>query len=159
MAADPFYDETWAAWLRSLRRAVGEIDFADLLFRRSEWFLHLKRRTTRDPDATVPYPLLFGEAEGRIAWANRGKDPLYLFAALQRQLGYPEVPRPPRLDRRPELPPAVETRLRKMEKRIQFLESEQQGGLDLAKLAARDPAATPRFSDDPGLPPGFTPPD
>ncbi|MCA9048037.1 MAG: hypothetical protein KDA89_04880, partial [Planctomycetaceae bacterium] len=35
---------------------------------------------------------LFGDPEGRIARANIGRDPLYFFAALQRQLGYPEVP-------------------------------------------------------------------
>ena len=35
-------------------------------------------------------PPLFAEKEGKIAKANRGRDPL-LFAALQRQLGYPEV--------------------------------------------------------------------
>ena len=38
-------------------------------------------------------PPLFGEKEGKIAKASRGRDPLFLFAALQRQLGYPEVPR------------------------------------------------------------------
>ena len=43
-------------------------------------------------------PILFGEKEGKIARANRGRDPLYLFSALQRQLGYPEVPRPRRPD-------------------------------------------------------------
>ena len=44
------------------------------------------------------FPTLFGEKEGKIARANRGRDPLYLFSALQRQLGYPEVPRPRRPD-------------------------------------------------------------
>ena len=154
-AEDPFYDDSWRAWLKIVRRVVGEIDFADLLYRRSGWFLTLKRRTTGDPDATVPFELLFGEAEGRIAWANRGKDPLYLFAALQRQLGYPEVPKPPRKDLSPDVPPAVEARLHKLEQRIRFLEAEAKGGLDLAKLAAK-PAA-PRFTDEPGLPPGFGP--
>ena len=45
------------------------------------------------PGYTPPLPPLFGEKEGKIARASRGRDPLYLFAALQRQLGYPEVPR------------------------------------------------------------------
>ena len=104
--------------------------------------------TLKDPAASVPFDLLFGAAEGRIAWANRGRDPRYLFGALQRQLGYPEVPRPPKRDAKPELPPAVEARLRKLEKRLQFLESEQKGGIDLAELAAR-PGASPRL-DEPG---------
>ena len=156
IAADPFYDEPWRAWLGTVRRVIGEMEFAELLYRRSEWFLTLKRRTRDDPDATVPYELLFGEAEGRIAWANRGKDPLYLFSALQRQLGYPEVPRPPRKDLVPEVPPAVEARLHKLEKRIQFLEAETRGGLDLTELAVKPVA--PAFTDEPGLPPGYRPP-
>ena len=44
-----------------------------------------RRRTVAPPEK----PMLFGEKEGKIAWANRKKDPLYLFAALQRHLGYP----------------------------------------------------------------------
>ena len=47
----------------------------------------------RNPTYEPPVPPLFGEKEGKIAKASRGRDPLYLFAALQRQLGYPEVPR------------------------------------------------------------------
>ena len=46
------------------------------------------------PTSCPSIPTLFGEKEGKIARANRGRDPLYLFSALQRQLGYPEVPRP-----------------------------------------------------------------
>ena len=46
-----------------------------------------------NPAFEPPLPPLFGEKEGKIAKASRGRDPLYLFAALQRQLGYPEVPR------------------------------------------------------------------
>ena len=65
----------------------------------------LTEQRRQNPDYQLPVPALFGEKEGKIAKANRGRDPLYLFAALQRQLGYPEVPRPrPRPDRaaRPE---------------------------------------------------------
>ena len=43
------------------------------------------------PEWEPPHEPLFGEKEGKIAKASRGRDPLYLFAALQRQLGYPEV--------------------------------------------------------------------
>ena len=50
--------------------------------------LSRKRRATRDK------PVLFGEKEGKIALANRRKDPLFLFSALARHLGYPSVPRP-----------------------------------------------------------------
>jgi len=40
-------------------------------------------------------PVLFGEKEGRIALANRKRNPLFLFSALQRQLGYPDTTQPP----------------------------------------------------------------
>ena len=156
VAADPFYDETWAGWIRTLRRAVGEVEFAELLYRRSGWFLEMKRRAQGDREATVPFDLLFGEAEGRIAWANRGKDPLYLFAALQRQLGYPEVPRPPRTARVSEIPPAVQAQLHKLERRLQFLEAEQKGGLDLDALAARPGRPLP-WEAPGGFPPAETP--
>ena len=158
MAADPFFDDPWRNWLGTVRRVVGEVDLADLVYRRSEWFLTLKKRA-RGEDATVPVDLLFGEAEGRIAHANLGRDPLHLFAALQRQLGYPEVPRQAVSERKAEIPPAVEARLHKLEKRIQFLEAEGKGGLDLSQLAVKagktDP---PRFTDEPGLPGGLRPP-
>ena len=92
MAADPFYDADWRAFLDDLRRQVGLVDFADILFLRSDMYVQERRR--QEPDYEPPVPPLFGEKEGKIARANRGRDPLYLFAALQRQLNYPEVPRP-----------------------------------------------------------------
>ena len=70
------------------RRQVGLIDIADLIYVRSEQYLLDCRRQGRDePDK----PMLFGQKEGRIAMANRRKDPLLLFAALHRQLGYPAI--------------------------------------------------------------------
>jgi hypothetical protein len=77
---------------------------------------------------------LFGEKEGKIAKANRGHDPLYLFAALQRQLGYPEVPRPkPRDDLAAKLT-ALQTKLREMEMRLKLVESEVRGQVDLGQF-------------------------
>src|SRR5439155_3954882 len=92
IAADPFYDEAWRPYLDMVRRQVGVYDFADLVYVRSELYVSVQRK--EDPNYQQPVPPLFGEKEGKIARANRGKDPLFLFAALQRQLGYPEVPRP-----------------------------------------------------------------
>ena len=67
-------------------------------------------RRRLNPDFIPKFPILFGEKEGKIARANRGRDPMYLFAALQRQLGYPEVPRPRR-------PDELEARVRSSNKR------------------------------------------
>ena len=132
MAGDPFYDSEWRAYLELVRRQVGAVDFADLLYLRSELYVAEQRR--QDPDYQPPCPALFGEKEGKIAKANRGHDPLYLFAALQRQLGYPEVPRlRPRDDLSAKLA-ALQSRLREMEMRLKLVESELRGQVDLSQF-------------------------
>ena len=78
--------------------------------------------------------LLFGEKEGRIAWANRGKDPLYLFAALQRQLGYPVVPKPKRQQPQAESPALMTRRIDRLELRVKLLEEEAKDGIDLSQF-------------------------
>ena len=77
---------------------------------------------------------LFGEKEGRIALASRRKDPLLLFSALQRQLGYPKVPMPEPPDSTIELVPQLARRMERIESRVKFLEDEQKGGIDLTKF-------------------------
>ena len=83
-------------------------------------------------------PLLFGEKEGKIAWANRQKDPMYLFAALQRHLGYPFAPRLKRPDETREQIPLILRRLERLELRIKLLEEESREGLDITKFYAKD---------------------
>lgn len=142
MAVDPLYDDVWRDWIRKVRLRLGEKEFADLIYYRSEWYVEEKRRHGR-PDYQPSAAILFGRQEGRIAKANRGKDPLYLFAALQRQLGYPAVPRV-----RPatplQLPPQLELRLQRIEKRLQLIEGESAGKLDLSEFYANPP----KFADD-----------
>jgi hypothetical protein len=82
-------------------------------------------------------PPLFGEKEGKIARASRGRDPLYLFAALQRQLGYPEVPRPRAPDDVSARLEALRARVRDLEKRLHLLESEVRGQVDLVQLLGK----------------------
>src|SRR5207237_2403526 len=112
------------------RRQVGMVDFADLVYLRSEFYLTEQRRVKEDYQ--LPVPALFGEKEGKIAKANRGRDPLYLFAALQRQLNYPEVPRPrPRDDVAARLE-ALQLKVRELELRLKLIESETRGQVDLS---------------------------
>jgi hypothetical protein len=143
MAADPFYDENWSHYISTLRSRLGDVDFADLIFVRSAWFVAERRR--RDPDFQPKFPVLFGEKEGKIARANRGRDPLYLFSALQRQLGYPEVPRPKRPDEAEARIVLLEQRVNQLENRIKQLESEGGRELDLSQFAVKpeDTAGTP----------------
>jgi len=142
IAADPIFDDEWRDWILKARTQLGSVEFADLIFFRSEAYVDERRRTA-GPDYMPTTRLLFGRQEGRIARANRGKDPLYLFAALQRQLGYPSVPRA-KSARELQLPPLLEQRLQRLEKRLQLLESESQGKLDLSEFYANPP----QFSDD-----------
>jgi hypothetical protein len=132
VAADPFYDADWREYVGLVRRQVGVVDFGDLVYLRSELYVREQRR--QDPAYEPPVPALFGEKEGRIARANRSRDPLYLFAALQRQLGYPEVPRPrPRDDVGAKLE-TLQAKLREMEMRLKLLESELRGQVDLSQF-------------------------
>ena len=89
--------------------------------------------------------MLFGEKEGKIAWANRQKDPMYLFAALQRHLGYPTAPRPKRPDEAREQIPLILRRLERLEVRIKLLEEESGEGIDITRFYAQDgkPPAVP----------------
>lgn len=146
MAEDPLYDDNWRNWILKTRLRLGTTEFADMIYYRSEYFVQERRRTTGRSDYEPSAPILFGSQEGRIAKANRGKDPLYLFAALQRQLGYPSVPRSKRADEEEQLPPALEQRFVRLEKRIQLLESETKGKLDLSEFYAKPPP----FKDEPG---------
>jgi hypothetical protein len=132
MGADPYYDETWREFLDLTRRQVGLVDFADIVYLRSELYVQEQRR--QQPDYRPPVPPLFGEKEGKIARANRGRDPLYLFAALHRQLDYPEVPRPrPRDDVGVKLE-ALQVKLRDMEMRLKLVEAELRGQIDLSQF-------------------------
>ena len=89
------------------------------------------------PDARPEYPILFGEREGKIAFANRRKEPLYLFAAMQRHLGYPPVPKREIVDQTLELIPQMQRRLERLEARMKFMEEEQRQGIDITKFFGR----------------------
>lgn len=149
MQADPMYDEQWSKWLHGLRLQLGAVEFPDLIYFSSEQYPIDQRRQTRDPDFQTKWPLLFGAKEGRIAWANRGKDPLYLFAALQRQLGYPMVPQAKRSTHDDQLSPAaIHAKLVLLEKRLAVLDSEFKGQLKLDEYTVK-PSPDGGFPDDP----------
>jgi hypothetical protein len=144
VAADPMYDPTWSEWIKRMRLKLGTVDFGDLIWFHSEqWVIDCKRHNGETP-VEATHPLLFGAKEGRIAAANRGRDPLHMFAALQRHLGYPTVPRS-RTATGPEKRIALlEQRSRELEKRLQLLEAEAKGQMDLSQFYVK----TPQFTDD-----------
>ena len=79
----PHYNEDWRDYDPPLQTRLGDVDFADLIFVRSLPTSSLERRR-RDPGlhAQVPHPLR-RPRKGKIARCNRGRDPMYLFSALQ----------------------------------------------------------------------------
>ena len=147
MAGDPVFNDDWRTWILRLPGLLGTTDFATLLYRRSQHRVDEHRRRTRNPDYHASYPVLFDVQEGRIAKANIGKDPLYMFAALQRQLGYPRVPRPAPPRTTPLFEPAIEMRFQRLESRVQLLEAEQKGGLDLTQFM-KEPPNFEKFDED-----------
>jgi hypothetical protein len=159
VARDPTFDHSWRDWIQKVRRQIGMVDIADLIYVHSEHYW--QRQGSRPADrtsfsgeaeqsapeavagdgATGDAVVLFGEREGRIALANRRKDPLFLFSSLQRQLGYPAVPRPKPADKEQALLPQLARRLEQMEMRLKILEEEQRGGLDLSQFYERPPGS------------------
>ncbi len=135
VSGDPSYPPEWRAWILGIRHQVGIIDIADLIYVQSE---HAAKRGGASANP------LFGDQEGRIALANRKKDPLYLFNSLHRQLGYPEPPRTHRATKDDNPIPAMARRMEQLEKRVKLLEEEQRGGFDLSKFYEKPPAA-PEF--------------
>ena len=134
MAEDPVFNAPWRKWIQVVRQQAGIIELADMVYVRSELY-----DGPRDDD----YVPLFGEKEGRIAMASRRKDPMFFFAALQRQLNYPKVPRPEPPERSDEVIPQLLRRLERMETRMKLLEEEQRlGAADLSQfLRPEDPTA------------------
>lgn len=145
ISEDPYYSEDWRQWIQKIRFDLGTVDFADLVYLRSEQHVDDIRRRTNNPEYQASYPILFSRHAGRIARANRGKDPLYMFAALQRQLGYPQVPKLKAAEKQRLLDPQLEARLQRAEARIALLEQEGKGGIDLSEFYQKGNS----FTDDP----------
>ena len=137
IAGDGIFDGDWRQWILTVRRQVGLKDIADMIYVRSEYYV-LQQKLLGRGDEDEPHAVLFGEKEGRIALANRKKDPLLLFAAMHRQLGYPEVPRLVPIDETPQQIPMLARRLERAEARLKLLEEEQRGGIDITKFYGQD---------------------
>ncbi|MEW4456309.1 hypothetical protein AB1L30_26840 [Bremerella sp. JC817] len=146
MLLDPMYDDAWRNFLEINRRRIGLIDIADMIYTRSEHYITQQiRRGGKLPGSD--FPPLFGEREGRIALANRKRDPMLLFSALQRQLGYPKVPSKKKVDESLFLIPQMMRRMERLEARIKLLEEENRGGIDLTKFYQKEGMPPPPIDD------------
>lgn len=160
MSQDPMYDDRWTNWILKTRMELGSRELAEVVYLASQHYRNRRASVPGVPGSAAsatlttdadPVGALFGDQEGRIARANIGRDPLYFFAALQRQLDYPAIPRSARVHDNEKLPPALEARLVKIEQRMKLVEMEQRGGIDLAKFyrSTQDESSSrPTFSDD-----------
>ncbi len=152
MSKDPIYDPLWSQWIIRLRQDLGSLELAEIVYGASEHFVKRRQSAVRTDDSasSASALFLFGEQEGRIAKANIGRDPLYFFAALQRQLDYPAVPRSTSAEETEKLPPFLEARLNKIEQRLKLIEMEQKGGIDLTRFYRdqKDAGGKPPFPED-----------
>jgi hypothetical protein len=133
---DPFYPKIWQEYVDVVRRKVGVFDFCDLVYLRSSLYVTDQRRT--DPAYEPPVPPLYGDKEGKIAKASRGRDPLFLFAALQRQLNYPEVPKPREKGDLGSKLDLILVKLRDLENRLKLAEGELRGSIDWTQFGKPD---------------------
>ncbi|MEM9364366.1 MAG: hypothetical protein AAGD07_00115 [Planctomycetota bacterium] len=133
MASDPAFDDDWKRWLLKLRAQVGLVDLADLLFLVSNEYRRQLQAAGEELSGKGPW--LFGEREGRIALANRRKDPTYLFGAMQRHLAYPPVPRPVRAKEDHDTIPKLLRRIERLESRIKLMEQEQKQSFDITQFS------------------------
>ncbi len=136
MSEEPFFPTDWQENANIVRRQVGIVEFAELVYLRSVQYVADRKR--ENPDYSPSLLPLFAEKEGKIAKASRGRDPLFLFAALQRQLGYPEVPKPSNKDEAGVKLEQLEKKLRDMDTRIRMLEAEARGTFDPTQFGKPD---------------------
>lgn len=148
MSQDPMFNEEWSKWILAVRHKIGIVGIADLIYLYSQLYVDRQHQLSQDwieedgqelQKDMLPDAVLFGEREGRIALANRNKDPLYLFSALHRQLGFPSVPRPKKKDPNEDLIPKMVRQLERFESRLKLLEDEQRDkGIDLSQFYRKD---------------------
>ena len=131
---DPTFDARWAKWILMLRAQVGLVDMADLLFLASEEYRVKLEESGHSTEGKGPF--LFGRKEGRIAMGNRKREPLFLFGAMQRHLGYPKVPRPKPINENKNTIPQMMRRMERLESRIKLMEEERRAGIDITKFYA-----------------------
>jgi hypothetical protein len=143
---DPTFDRYWATWILMLRAQVGLVDIADLLFLASDEYRAKLEEAEQSTEGKGPF--LFGRKEGRIALGNRRREPIFLFAAMQRHLGYPAVPRPKPVDDNRDVIPQLMRRMERLESRIKLMEEERRAGIDLTKFYADPNLSSQSGSDD-----------
>ena len=143
MSQDPLYNDDWSKWILGIRHKIGIVDITDLVFVHSAYYVIHEERRLQETVAP-PDPLLFSEKEGRVALANRHKEPLFFFSSLQRHLEIPASPRPQKADQNRNKMPLLLKQVERLETRVKLLEEEQrQKGIDLSQFYSKAPKPGP----------------
>ena len=136
----------WRDWILKLRRQIGMVDLADVIYVHSEYYWQRAEKSQgrelprlADESESPERAGLSVEPGGRRRPLRRARRPhragqsqerpALPFSSLHRQLGYPEVPRMKPADQEKALLPQLARRLEQMETRLKILEEEQRGGL------------------------------
>lgn len=142
MQQDPMFDVAWQDFIKQFKTQIGLIELSDMIYIYSQHYRQVQQRQQKSCDDAPE--VLFGEKEGKIALANRRRDPMLLFAALQRHLNYPQAPRPIKTADSTNLIPAMVKRIERLEMRLKLMEEEQKGGIDLERFYREGNPKAPR---------------
>ncbi len=148
MQGDPIFDTDWQDFIKQFKTQIGLIEVSDMIYIYSQHYRQVQQRQQKSCDDAPP--MLFGEKEGKIALANRRRDPMLLFAALQRHLNYPQAPRPVKVSEEGAQLPALIKRLERLEMRLKLMEEEQKGGIDLERFYRQTQSKLPHPKEGEG---------
>jgi len=116
MQADPFYAEAWQKYVEMVRRHVGVVDFADLVYLRSQFYV-LEQQPAGPPTMSRRWSHCSARRRARSPKRIAAGTLCICLPPCSAKLGYPEVPKPqPRDDpgeqsRKPS-PPSRELEMR-----------------------------------------------
>ena len=140
MAGDPMFDEDWREWILMVRRQMGIVDFADLIYVRSEHY-----RDCRDePDAPDPFR---PQGRAKSPWPIAAKIPCY-FSPPCSGTWVTQRPAPGRRRAQRSIIPLLQRRVERLEQRIQApgrgISRRHQSGKVLCGQGKRGPCARGR---------------
>ena len=146
MAADPLYPDVWSDYILTLGARLGDVDFADLIFVRSEQFVAERRR--HQPRLTSP-------SSPRFSARRRARSLAPIAAAIRCTYSPPftaslatrgsTASAPDELEARVAL---LEQRIVMLENRMKFAENDIQHDVDLAQVLVKP-------EDTAGIPAGW----
>ena len=133
---DPYYPKVWKDYIDIVRRQVGVFDFCDLVYLRSTLYVSDQKRI--NPVYEPPVPPLYGDKEGKIAKASRGRDPLFLFRGTSEAVELPRSAEAAGTRLLGGEARSVTRQLRDLENRLKLAEGELRGSIDWTQFGKPD---------------------